>query len=102
VKRLLQFGVLILGLAAVLTPLTEFFDRWDPPGPPMNDTELAIFGLVLVLCLVLLVSRLMATLDRLVEIFAVFRRQPRHALTLEINMVQVFAVMPHSSPPLRI
>ena len=102
VKRLLQFGVLLLGLAAVLTPLMEFFDNWDPPGPPSNDTELGVFGLILILCLVLLVSRLIATLDRLIETGAVFRLQPIPLMWLEASRRIASAVVPHSSPPLRI
>jgi hypothetical protein len=56
VKRLLQFGLLLLGLATLLALLVEFFDRWDQPGPPLNDTELGVFGVILVLALILLVT----------------------------------------------
>jgi hypothetical protein len=102
VKRLLQFGVLLLGLATLLTPLVEFFDRWDPPGPPTNDTELGVFGFILVLALVLLVSRLMAILDKLVAIGTVFRPQSSFSMVAEPGLRLTFAVVPHSSPPLRI
>jgi hypothetical protein len=44
-RRLLQFGTLMLLVVAFATPIVEFFDRWDPPGPS-NDTEMAVFGLV--------------------------------------------------------
>lgn len=100
-RRLLQFGVLFLSLAAFLTPLIEFFDRWDPPGPG-NDTELAVFGLILILCLILLVSKLVASLDKLIERIMLFRIQtPRMVLSPE-RFYFTGLVTPHSSPPLRI
>ena len=52
----------MLMLAAVLVPVLEFFDRWDPPGPG-SDTEFAVFGIVMLLCLLLAVSRVVASLD---------------------------------------
>jgi hypothetical protein len=88
-------------LAAFLTPLIEFFDRWDLPGPG-NDTELAVFGLILILCLILLVSKLVASLDKLIERIILFRIQtPRMALSPE-RFYFTGLVTPHSSPPLRI
>ena len=102
VKRLLQFGLLLLGLATLLAPLVEFFDRWDPPGPPLNDTELGVFGFILVLALILLVSKLMAMLDKLVAIGTVFRPQSSFSMLAERSLRLVFAVVPHCSPPLRI
>jgi hypothetical protein len=101
VKRLLQFSLFLLGLATLLAPLVEFFDRWDPPGPPMNDTELDVFGFILVLALILLVSKLIAILDKLVAIGTVFRPQS-FSILAEPGLRLVFAVAPHSSPPLRI
>ena len=65
---------MFLSLAAFLAPLIELFDRWDPPGSG-NDTELAVFGLILTFCLILLVSRLVASLDELIECIT-FRIQP--------------------------
>ena len=47
-------------LMVIATPISAFFDRWDPPGLG-DDTEMTFFALVLVLCLVLLVCRLIAT-----------------------------------------
>ncbi|MBS1821639.1 MAG: hypothetical protein JST61_06650 [Acidobacteria bacterium] len=58
-RRLLQFGTLLFLLTMFLAPLSEFFDRWDAPGIS-NDTELGLFALVAVLCLVLVVCMLLA------------------------------------------
>jgi len=102
VKRLLQFSLFLLGLATLLAPLVEFFDRWDPPGPPMNDTELGVFAFILVLALILLVSKLMAIIDKLVAIGTVFRPQSSFSMLAEPGLRLVFAVVPQSSPPLRI
>ena len=102
VKRLLQFGVLLLSLVAVLTPLVEFFDCWDPPVAPINDTELSIFGIVLLFALVLLVSRLLAMLDRMIRIGVLFRLEPLFSVASEPALKLGFVVDPQSSPPLRI
>ena len=101
VRRLLQLGVLFLGVAAFLTPLIEFFDRWDPPGPG-SDTELAVFGFILTLCLVLLVSRLVASLDKLIGRITLFRVQPSQLVRLQERFCLSGLVTPHNSPPLRI
>lgn len=100
-RRLLQFGVLFLSLAAFLTPLIEFFDRWDPPGPS-NDTELAAFGLILTFCLILLVSRLVASLDKLIEQVTLFRISAFQMVCSRERFYFTGLVTPHSSPPLRI
>lgn len=47
----------MLLLAIVLAPLLECFDRWDAPGLG-NDTEMAAFCFVLLLCLLLAACRL--------------------------------------------
>jgi hypothetical protein len=60
----------MLLLAAFFTPLVEFFDRWDPPGPS-NDTEMAVFGLIFALCLVLIVCKLTAALATLISLVLV-------------------------------
>jgi len=101
VRRVLQFGVLFLSLAALLAPTIEIFDRWDPPGPS-NDTELAVFGLILTLCLILLVSRLVAALDKLIEGFTLLRVRLSPMVCSPVPLYFVGPVMPHSSPPLRI
>lgn len=51
----------MLILVAFLTPLSEYFDRWDAPGLG-NDTEMGLFCLVFFICLVLLVCKLIASL----------------------------------------
>lgn len=66
-RRLLQFGFVVLVLAAFLTPLSEYFDRWDTPGIG-NDTEMGLFCLVLLICLVLVVSKLVAWVARSVSL----------------------------------
>jgi len=101
VRRLLQFGVLLLSVAAVLTPVMEWFDRWDPPGSFMTDTELSVFALILVLCLILLVSRLLAALLR-VPMVATLRPWQREGVGREGGIGYSWIVVPHSSPPLRI
>jgi hypothetical protein len=58
VRRLLQFGMVLL-LLALFMPLQEVFDRWDAPGLS-NDTEFTFFALVLTICLVLVVCKLIA------------------------------------------
>ena len=58
-RRLLQFGSFVLILAAIATPICAFFDRWDPPSLG-DDTEMTVFALVVVLCLLLVVCRLIA------------------------------------------
>jgi hypothetical protein len=101
VRRLLQFGVLFLSLAAFLTPLIEFFDSWDLPGPG-NDTEFAVFGLILTFCLILLVSRLIALLYKLIEFITLFHIQPSRMVCSSERFYFAGLVTPHSSPPLRI
>ena len=60
-RRLLQFGTLILILAAILPPLFECFDRWDGPGLG-NDTEMGLFFIVFFICLALVVCKLIASI----------------------------------------
>ena len=102
VRRLLQLGVLLLSVAAVLTPLVEWFDRWDPPVSPMTDTEFSVFGLILVLCLILLVSRLLAVLRKVVMSTTFFLPWRGDGLRREGSFAGAGFVIPHSSPPLRI
>ncbi len=84
----------------MLTPIAEFLDRWDAVGFPMNDTELRIFGFVLVVVLVLLVSRLGAALDRLIGLGSVFRAA--FSAVCAAKAVCLPQVCLHSPPPLRI
>ncbi|QNI36409.1 hypothetical protein [Edaphobacter albus] len=80
-RRLLQLGVLFITLAICYAPLAELFDRWDTPGL-FNDTEFTIFALILVLCLVLLVSKLIATLALIVHLVERDRHQQADPLRL--------------------
>jgi len=101
VRRLLQFGTLMLLLAAFLTPLIQFFDRWDPPGPG-SDTELAVFGLILVLCLVLVVCELIASFGQSIGLTLASRLQQRGRAPSE-KLRQIAGILTlHVSPPLRI
>jgi hypothetical protein len=60
--RILRLSVTLLILTSVLAPVSEALDRWDAPGLG-NDTEMGLFALVLVLCLVVVVSRLASGAD---------------------------------------
>ncbi len=92
----------MLLLAAFVTPVMELFDRWDPPGPS-NDTELAVFSLILALCLVLLVCKLVASLAG--RIFVISTRQPRPdrgATLRELQALSSIFVPPQTPSQLRI
>ena len=92
----------MLLLAAFVTPIAELFDRWDPPGPS-NDTEMAVFGLVFALCLVLLVCKLMASLVSIIGLVSLpLPRLSRGSPLGEVRAVSTFFVPPLSPPPLRI
>ena len=58
-RRLVQLATVLLFAAALLTPIAEYFDRWDSAGLA-NDTEFAIFAFVLTLTFVLVVCALVA------------------------------------------
>jgi hypothetical protein len=58
-KRLLQLGTWLILLVTLLAPISECFDRWDAPGLG-NDSEFALFVLVLSLVFVLLISKLIS------------------------------------------
>lgn len=100
-KRLLQFGTMIL-LISVFVPCLELFDHWDPPGLS-NDTEYGVFALIVILCLVLLVGKLIAS-GALRFIFTSIRPLLRHDRTrsIEAGHTFIFAVPPLIDLPLRI
>jgi hypothetical protein len=58
-RRALQIGTWLFLLVMFLSPLAEYFDRWDAPGIS-SDTEFAVFALAFLLCLVLVVCLLVA------------------------------------------
>ncbi len=99
-RRLLQCGLSLLLLAAVLVPVVEFFDQWDPPGLA-DDTEMGVFGLILLLALILLVCTIVASLAyRLtLALFASIQQNddPRSA-----NSLCPASPLPLILPPLRI
>lgn len=101
-RRLLQFGTFIMVLAAIVTPLSEAFDRWDAPGLS-NDTEFGIFALVLFLVLVLLVSKLVALRSQIIVLTA-----SPDVLALDEggipgnNFLLFSSFSPDTSPPLRV
>jgi len=91
----------MLILAAFITPLIEFLDRWDPPGLG-NDTEQGVFALILVLCLVLLVCKLITSLCKLIDL--ALSPCPPQAEGVSSHLLRRIAgtISPHTSPPLRI
>ena len=91
----------MLILTAFLTPLVEFFDHWDPPGPG-NDTELAVFGLILALCLVLLVCKLIPSLIKLIGLTLYSCLQDSDRVPSQELRRSPGIITPHTSPPLRI
>jgi hypothetical protein len=92
----------MLLLAVFVTPIAEFFDRWDPPGPS-NDTEMAIFGLIFALCLVLLVCKLTASLVGIIDLISTpLPRLSRGSPLGEVRAVATLFVPRLSPPPLRI
>jgi hypothetical protein len=102
VRRLLQLGTCLLVLVALVTPICECFDRWDAPGLS-NDAEFAVFCLILTLCLVLLVSRLIAALALLLGQFSVRHLQkPDGVAALDLSSALELIVPPRNATPLRI
>ena len=101
-RRLLQFGSFMLILVALLTPLSAYFDQWDPPSLG-DDTEMTVFALVLVLCLLLLVCRLVALFS--VPITLLLRSghaRDQAASTWNRMVLPVIFIPPQSPSPLRI
>jgi hypothetical protein len=78
-RRLLQVGTFLFLLATFLAPLTECFDRWDPPGIS-NDMEFAVFALIFALCLVLVVSKLISALALLIDLVSQYFIQNSNGL----------------------
>ncbi len=79
---MLRVGTFVLLLSVFLAPTFELFDRWDAPGL-CNDTEMAVFGLVLLLCLALAVWEIVSSLadqfsDVVVAILSPERSSPLH------------------------
>ncbi len=101
-RRLLQLGTLCLFLAVFLAPLEECFDHWDLPGIA-NDTEFAVFALILTLCLVLLVSKLLSVLAlRIGFVAQPHRQRSRPASLQQTNSPFAIFIPPIGPSPLRI
>jgi hypothetical protein len=98
VKRLLQLGTLLLLLATFVTPISEYFDRWDAAGLS-NDTEFAIFVLALSLCLILLVSRSVSVAALLVQLLLLPHDLQRDSGASSMGTRLLDLVVPTSSPP---
>lgn len=99
-RRLLQFAAAMMLMGAFI-PLLELFDRWDAPGLS-NDTEFAVFALILVICLVLLVCKLVSSGALKLGFIScqVFRHHG--AKLIEAGYASILAVPPQLVPPLRI
>ena len=101
-RRLLQFGTVLLMITAFIVPLFELFDTWDGPGLA-NDTEYAVFALVLGICLVLLVCKLLASLAlRFRFISCPVYTDASDARAVDDDRTFIFAVPPPLVLPLRI
>ena len=100
--RLLQFGTVLLMLVTLLVPVSEYFDRWDAAGLT-NDTEFALFCIVMLLCLVLVAARLVAA--RASRMWLASLALPPVAgllRSLVPEAVEPRPIPPLASPPLRI
>jgi hypothetical protein len=101
VKRLLQLGTLLFIVTTFIVPIAELFDTWDAPGPE-DDTELGLLSIVLVICLVLLVSKLLLCGALLVELVSQ-RCVPRdHEVSNNQPDLPWSLISSIYSPPLRI
>jgi hypothetical protein len=68
----------------------------------MSDTEFSVFGLIFLLCLILLVSKLIATLGKVLALATLFRLPDPASFRSEDNFCLTSMIVPHNSPPLRI
>lgn len=101
-RTLLQFATFLLLVATIAAPVSEWFDRWDAPGIS-NDVEFAVFALILMLCLVLLVSKLMAAVAMAMRLVLLAKlRWMEDAMGTPGDSLATFFVPPISPPPLRI
>jgi hypothetical protein len=100
-KRLFQFGAVLM-LIGAFYPLLELFDRWDKPGFS-NDSEFAVYALLLTICLVLLLCKLISS-GALKWSFISWRFFLRNTLIRPIEAAHTFilAVPPLFVLPLRI
>ena len=100
-KRLLQFGTTIL-LISVFVPCLELCDRWDAPGLS-NDTEYGVFAFIVILGLVLLVGKLIASGVLRFSFTSIRLLLPdEQTRTIEAGHSFIFNVPPLIELPLRI
>ena len=101
-RRVLQLATVVLLLACFIAPISEFFDQWDLEGLT-NDTELGVVALIFVLCLVALVSELIAMGSFRFDFCTVnLVRTQNCRKQSESNQSFIFLVPPLFSLPLRI
>ena len=101
-QRLLQFGSFLLILVTISAPIAALLDRWDPPSLG-NDTEMTVFALVLVLCLLVLVCRLIAAFA--MPLSKLCNAEPdgdQAALTRNCGLHTMLFIPPKCASPLRI
>ncbi len=97
-RRLLQFGTLLLLSSLVLAPLIELLDRWDTAGLE-NDSEMAVcglaifFGLLLAVCAALIevADDLRGMLIALIMPQRTPRPQCRHAFAYKLILPPILA-----------
>ncbi len=93
----------MLAGTALLTPIMEAMDHWDPPGLD-NDTEMRAFAFVLLLSLIVLVSKLLATIQLMAPRFlrAGTTLMASDPLLVESAQSGAACAFEAFSPPLRI
>lgn len=102
---LLRCMTMFLLITGLVSPIAELFDHWDPPGLG-NDTEMPLFAFVLMLSLILLVCRLLASVATTVTLIITCRFSPR-VPSFQLWSFGIFRAFQQpaffpSSPPLRI
>jgi hypothetical protein len=93
-KRLSQFGILLLLIATIVAPIAELLDSWDAAGL-CNDTEFGALVLVFTLAFVLVVCMLIAKLAFLAAMPSVLRLRPPE----ETAHAQRFSLLTLLMPP---
>ena len=101
-RRILQFSAFILILTVLVVPISEAFDRWDPPGLG-HDTEFAVIAFVFCIALVLVVSKLVAMLSQIILLLPLpGALVPDKELGSSITSLHIGYLAAGLSPPLRI
>ena len=101
-RRILQFSTFILILTVLLAPISEAFDRWDPPGLG-HDTEFAVVAFVFCIVLVLLVSKLVAMRSQIILLLSLpGTLAPDEQAPPSITLFRITYLSAGLSPPLQI